>query len=82
MKANSLPMLESWKRAADPVEGIREALRYFGLIRRQPVELANRLDSALPPIANPETRPANFSPAGVLAQSQNIPRHPGPQSQT
>jgi glycosyltransferase involved in cell wall biosynthesis len=37
MKANCLPMLESWKHAADPVEGVREALRYFGLVWRQPV---------------------------------------------
>jgi glycosyltransferase involved in cell wall biosynthesis len=37
MKANCLPMLDSWKRAADPVEGVREALRHFGLVWRQPV---------------------------------------------
>jgi glycosyltransferase involved in cell wall biosynthesis len=40
MKANCLPMLESWKRAADPVQGVRDALRHFGLIWRQPVEAA------------------------------------------
>jgi glycosyltransferase involved in cell wall biosynthesis len=38
MKAASTLALESWKRAADPVEGVREALRHFGLIWRQAVE--------------------------------------------
>jgi glycosyltransferase involved in cell wall biosynthesis len=37
MKANCLPMLDSWKKAADPVDGVREALRYFGLVWRQQV---------------------------------------------
>jgi hypothetical protein len=37
MKANCLPMLDAWKKAADPVDGVREALRYFGLVWRQQV---------------------------------------------
>jgi glycosyltransferase involved in cell wall biosynthesis len=62
MKANSLPMLESWKRAADPVEGIREALRHFGLIWRQPVEPTTRREPApaadfSPRSMNPPTPP-------------------------
>jgi glycosyltransferase involved in cell wall biosynthesis len=36
MKAGCAPMLDLWRRAADPVEGVREALRHFGLIWRQP----------------------------------------------
>ncbi len=38
MKAGCAPMLDLWRRAADPVEGVREALRHFGLIWRQPAE--------------------------------------------
>jgi glycosyltransferase involved in cell wall biosynthesis len=37
MKAGCAPMLDLWRRAADPVEGVRESLRHFGLIWRQPV---------------------------------------------
>jgi glycosyltransferase involved in cell wall biosynthesis len=36
MKAGCAPMLDSWRRAADPVEGVRESLRHFGLVWRQP----------------------------------------------
>jgi glycosyltransferase involved in cell wall biosynthesis len=47
MKSNCLPMLDSWRRAADPVDGVREALRHFGLIWRQPSETTKReLDSS------------------------------------
>ena len=42
MKASCLPILDAWKRAADPVEGVREALRHFGLVWRQPVDPATR----------------------------------------
>ncbi len=42
MKAGCAPMLESWRSAADPVEGVRESLRHFGLIWRQPPEPASR----------------------------------------
>jgi glycosyltransferase involved in cell wall biosynthesis len=42
MKAGCLPILDAWRRAADPVEGVREALRHFGLIWRQPIEEASR----------------------------------------
>ena len=38
MKAGCAPALEAWRAAADPVEGVREALRYFGLLWRQAVE--------------------------------------------
>jgi glycosyltransferase involved in cell wall biosynthesis len=38
MKAGCAMVLESWKRAADPVEGVREALQHFGLVWRQAVE--------------------------------------------
>jgi glycosyltransferase involved in cell wall biosynthesis len=44
MKASCLPILDAWQRAADPVEGVREALRHFGLIWRQPVAPATRRD--------------------------------------
>ncbi|MGD0462309.1 MAG: glycosyltransferase [Tepidisphaeraceae bacterium] len=81
MKAGCAPMLDLWRRAADPVEGVRESLRHFGLIWRQPSGVAARRESASPSIANTENRLTNFSPAEILAQSQNIPQHPRPQSQ-
>jgi glycosyltransferase involved in cell wall biosynthesis len=81
MKANTLPMLESWKRAADPVEGIREALRYFGLIWRQPVEPAAARPSAMPPAVNADYHPPKFSPAEAVAQSQNTQMYPRAQTQ-
>jgi glycosyltransferase involved in cell wall biosynthesis len=36
MKSHCAPMLEAWRRAADPVDGVRQALRHFGLIWRSP----------------------------------------------
>lgn len=42
MKANCLPVLEAWRRAADPVEAVREALRYYGLVWRQNIEPVKR----------------------------------------
>jgi glycosyltransferase involved in cell wall biosynthesis len=51
MKAGCKPMLELWRHAADPVEGVREALRHFGLIWRQPAEPAKRKGLAAKPEA-------------------------------
>jgi glycosyltransferase involved in cell wall biosynthesis len=48
MKAGCAMVLESWKRAADPVEGVREALRHFGLIWRQAVEPGMRREPKRP----------------------------------
>jgi glycosyltransferase involved in cell wall biosynthesis len=45
MKAGCAPMLDLWRRAADPVEGVREALRHFGLIWRQPAEPARNYEA-------------------------------------
>ncbi len=42
MKASCLPILDAWRRAADPVQAVRDALRHFGLIWRQPVAPATR----------------------------------------
>ena len=70
MKANCLPMLESWKRAADPVEGIREALRHFGLIWRQPVEAATRRPPAPAPDLLEEPRPI-ISPQNRVTDEQS-----------
>jgi glycosyltransferase involved in cell wall biosynthesis len=36
MRANCKGILRSWRQAADPVDGMREALRHFGLLWRQP----------------------------------------------
>jgi glycosyltransferase involved in cell wall biosynthesis len=44
MKASCLPILDAWRRAADPVQAVRDALRHFGLIWRQPVAPATRRD--------------------------------------
>jgi glycosyltransferase involved in cell wall biosynthesis len=44
MKASCLPILDGWRRAADPVQAVRDALRHFGLIWRQPVAPATRRD--------------------------------------
>jgi len=58
MKANCLPMLDAWKKAADPVEGVRQALRHFGLVWRQPVEpMRHRSAEKLRRAAERETRP-------------------------
>ena len=48
MKAGCAPMLESWKLAADPIEGVREALRHFGLIWRPAVEAGGHREPKRP----------------------------------
>jgi glycosyltransferase involved in cell wall biosynthesis len=35
MRAECAAVLEDWRRGADPVDGVYEALRYFGLVWRQ-----------------------------------------------
>jgi glycosyltransferase involved in cell wall biosynthesis len=57
MKASCLPMLDLWKRAADPVEGVRDALRHFGLIWRQPVDPARSSDLEAIADVSPVERP-------------------------
>jgi len=64
MKASCLPVLDAWKRAADPVEAVREALRHFGLIWRQPVDPATRRELEKSREANLINRP--IIPAGQL----------------
>jgi glycosyltransferase involved in cell wall biosynthesis len=52
MKAGCAPMLDLWRRAADPVEGVRESLRHFGLLWRQPVDPVRRRETDQPAAAS------------------------------
>jgi glycosyltransferase involved in cell wall biosynthesis len=70
MKASCLPILDSWKKAADPVEGVRDALRHFGLIWRQPVEPAKRRDLEASLGVVYESRPI-IPPPEVTRDEQN-----------
>ena len=40
MRRRSAAVLDSWRQAADPVEGVRQALRHFGISFRQPLSPA------------------------------------------
>jgi glycosyltransferase involved in cell wall biosynthesis len=57
MKASCLPILEGWRKAADPVQAVRDALRHFGLIWRQPVAPATRQELEKPPSVEDLDRP-------------------------
>jgi glycosyltransferase involved in cell wall biosynthesis len=73
MKANCLPILDAWRKAADPVEAVREALRHFGLIWRQTVEPARRSELEAAVTANHASGPiisaaqTNFQRGGAGA---------------
>jgi glycosyltransferase involved in cell wall biosynthesis len=64
MKAGCAPMLDSWRRAADPVEGVRESLRHFGLVWRQPDPSAARRE--------PDSSPAGQAPDGPIISAMNL----------
>jgi glycosyltransferase involved in cell wall biosynthesis len=65
MKAGCAPMLDLWRRAADPVEGVREALRHFGLIWRQPAEPARNRGSERPSATSAVEGPVNEADAST-----------------
>ncbi len=41
MKSRCAEMLDRWRRAADPVDGVRQALKHFGMLWRGPAQLGS-----------------------------------------
>ena len=65
MKAGCALALDAWRQAADPVEGVREALRHFGLIWRQAAEPAVRREPTPAPLVLADGGPISRQTAGV-----------------
>jgi glycosyltransferase involved in cell wall biosynthesis len=71
MKARCPAMLEFWRRAADPVEGVREALRCFGLHWRQP-SVGDGPDSTGPDSSGPVIANSGAGEERQIPASANV----------
>jgi hypothetical protein len=55
MRQHSAAVLETWRHAADPVEGVLQAMRHFSLIWREPPKskTASRAEAEITPASSP-----------------------------